>query len=406
MKIFVLQQVIMFRVDWAELFRPEEYDLILITSQRTPFRLKEQQEQYFKQIHFLPEMTPERLTSIIPSLTGTDNQLRIVTNDEHCILLAAQVRWALGIQGSYPENVLRFTDKLAMKDALKGSPVVLPKFTKLNRLHWGESQSNLINQLEDKLDYPMFAKPVNLGGSQLTFKIEERAQLRQWLKVNAHKADFEIDEFIEGTLYHCDSLVKDGEIIFFAPCRYAYPNYLFSKGKFCGSISITEDSAEYQELKKFNRLVLDLLRPENCATHLELFKRENGELVFLEIAARAPGAMICQKHEKETGVNPEKVHFELQIGLQPQLPPIPDRKVFCASGWFPKVEGRVTRIEQDIPIKSQYELSWEIQLNELLNQSDSLIQIAGSIILWNESFEELQSDFSFLSNYLPYKVSF
>jgi hypothetical protein len=405
MKVFVLQQVIMFRVDWFELFKPDEYDLILITSQKEPFKLKKDQEQYFEHIHFIPEVTLGKLIKIIPLLSGADDNIRIVTNDEHCILLAAEARLALGVQGSHPEDMVKFTDKLEMKKFLSGSPIALPKFVNLNNLPLFEKHYDFISYLETKLDYPMFAKPVNLGGSQLTFKIDEQAQLHQWLKKDASKATFEIDEFIEGTLYHCDSLIKDGEIIFFAPCRYAYPNHLFSKGKFCGSISVNESSSEYEELKRFNTLVLRILQPENCATHLELFRRKNGDLVFLEIAARAPGAMICQKHEKETGVNPEKAHFELQIGLQPQLPAKSVKKFFCASGWFPKVKGRVVKTDQYLPIKSQYELNWEIQPNDQLKQSDSLIQIAGSIILWNESFEELQSDFSFLSEYLPYQVS-
>lgn len=167
-------------------------------------------------------------------------------------------------------------------------------------------------------------------------------------------------------------------------------------GKITGSITLDENDPVIQPILSLNQKVLAALQPlPNCVVHLELFRRTNGELVFLEIACRAPGGMIVQMHHKHCHINFEQAHFSMQMGLPFDLTQH-NQGPYCAWAWFPLVEGTI-RGFQSLPIQSHHQIVWKIKVGETYSAAKSLIDYGGSIILWNEDYAELRRDFNYLA---------
>jgi hypothetical protein len=82
------------------------------------------------------------------------------------------------------------------------------------------------------------------------------------------------------------------------------------------SFPLLDDSDYARQIFAYNRNVLKALAPvPNGGFHLEVFRQANGKLVFLEIAARTPGAYVPQAFLKAFGINLEEAHLALQMGV-------------------------------------------------------------------------------------------
>ncbi len=131
----------------------------------------------------------------------------------------------------------------------------------------------------------MFTKPVDSAGSFGTQKIFSTAELAKWAGQHHKSTNFEIDEYIEGKLYHSDIIVKDDNINNVFISKYSVPNADFIEGKALGSYTLDRKSNQYKKLNAFTLKVLKSFAPlPSGLFHLEFFEKDTGDLVFLEIA--------------------------------------------------------------------------------------------------------------------------
>ena len=122
------------------------------------------------------------------------------------------------------------------------------------------------------------------------FRIDNRAKLRGFADL-PDLASYEVEEFIEGELYHVDRVVASaGNMLFACASRYIAPCLNFEHGAPLGSVILSR-SAEERRFIGFAQLVLEVLQLKSSAFHLEAFEQA-GELIFLEIGARVPGADV------------------------------------------------------------------------------------------------------------------
>jgi D-alanine-D-alanine ligase len=65
-------------------------------------------------------------------------------------------------------------DKVLMKDVYKANGLPIVDYTWFYRSKWLKDRDEVINQIEEKLSYPMFVKPANLGSSIGITKAKDR----------------------------------------------------------------------------------------------------------------------------------------------------------------------------------------------------------------------------------------
>src|SRR5262249_35853835 len=106
-------------------------------------------------------------------------------------------------------------------------------------------------------------------------------------------------------LYHVDSLVLDGQVIFAEVGAYHSPLLdVWSGGGVFATRTAPRGSPEVAEIKALNARLLPAFGLARGCSHTEFLRaREGGKLYFLETSARVGGACISDMVEAATGLN-------------------------------------------------------------------------------------------------------
>lgn len=329
---------------------------------------------------------------------GAEN-IRLLTNEDSTHLVCAYLREKYGIPGHQTEKLLPFVNKVVSKDRL-GNAVRLPKYIHFDKEAYTNNKKAYLKFLVDYLGFPMFAKPIDLVSSVETHKISDIETLISVAeRIILHDYEFEIDEFIDGDLYHCDAMIINGRMDFFMIGKCSFPLSRFFDGKPVGSIPITDEN-KFNELKTFCKKVFDRLDCPSGAYHLEAFLDKNtGEFVFLEVAARTGGALITKVYERLFDINIEEVNYSIQMGLIDHVA-FTNKNLYAGFLNFPKIKGSVLDI-----IKPSLDINSEfiefVAHGDNLQQAVNLLDISCSIIFWDTSYQKINDTFEFLKNYTP-----
>ena len=121
-----------------------------------------------------------------------------------------------------------------------------------------------------------------------------------------NQSNYLLEQFVPSDVFHVDSVVWHGEIVFSAANAYGKPPLAVSHG---GGVFTTrilnDDDAQTKALKAMNEHVLKTLGLVNGVAHAEYLRGvQDGQLRFLECAARVGGANISDMIEHGTGINP------------------------------------------------------------------------------------------------------
>jgi biotin carboxylase len=135
-----------------------------------------------------------------------------------------------------------------------------------------------------------------------------------------------LEQFLPGDVFHVDSLVVDGKVVFAETHGYAIPPMsIYHTGGVFLTQTLARNSPEEKALTAINRRVLKALGAERGATHAEYIRaHEDGKFYFLECASRVGGANIAEAVEFATGINLwaewAKIEAAHQRGEAYQLP--------------------------------------------------------------------------------------
>jgi biotin carboxylase len=391
----VVQNVASFRIDPAVLARPDR-ETALIVSPVNRERLRARgRDDVFDRITVTEDFSDRGIAEAVVQLMSrggfTPEATRLLCHDEYSLGVVAQVREKLGIPGDRPEELKAFTDKLAMKNALAGRGVRLPRHLAWDRDAYLSEPAAYAEHVAAIVGLPAFVKPVNESGSVGAARIETIEELHTWARRADERYDFEIDEYLTGTLYHVDSAVQDGELVHVRVNQYMHPCADYVAGRICSTFTVPEDDPWCGRLEAFNRQVLNGLtdKPRNGVFHHEVFRLPDGELVFLEIAARAPAALAPATGRIRWGLDIEEAHFRLQRGETVEDPAY--RGPHAAFVYFPKRAGRVTALHL-LELSSAHRWVWNVQVGDELEDPTDIRDFAASVLLWNSDFAALQHD--------------
>jgi biotin carboxylase len=117
------------------------------------------------------------------------------------------------------------------------------------------------------------------------------------------RADYVVEQFVPGDVFHVDSLVYDRRVVFETASRYGMPPMAVAHE---GGIFVTRtlgDEEPAGELKAANARLLEAFGMQRGVSHTEFIRARDGRVLFLETSARVGGAYIVDVVEAATGVN-------------------------------------------------------------------------------------------------------
>lgn len=405
MKIYIfVYNVIGIKCDFFNL-KQDNSKFILIGSEFCLKNLSKENRNFFDEIHFITrnfhQISFKEVESILLKYIRLYNaeNIRLLTNEESTQLVCAQLREKYYIPGNKTEQIMPFVNKVVSKNKLNGK-IRTPIFIQFDKCQYKNHPQKYLQHLIDKIGFPMFIKPIDLVSSIGTHYITDLNNLKSTIEqIMIEPYEFEVDEYIEGDLYHCDMIVQNNKIKFFMAGKYAYPLARFSKGSPMGSIPVNDKKLSI-ELEDFSRTILTYLGIFSSAFHVEIFrKKDSGELVFLEAAARTPGALVPNMYEIIFNIHLEELHYQVQ--MDPSYD-IKIKKTENYAGWltFPKIKGKLIEIKKpNIAINNK--IINFVQSGDELEQARSLLDSSYSIVFWDESFQKLEETFELLKAHQP-----
>ncbi len=262
--------------------------------------------------------TPEDYIRAITNIAGTQPIHRIVGLDEFDVLTAAKAREHLQIEGISNSFALRFRDKLRMRNLACEVGLPCPDFV-------GAFNPREINEFLETTSAPWIVKPrteVSAFGirkcnteGQVWDVLTDLDNRHTW---RDHPSQFLIERFIEGKVYHVDSVVADGKIVASGVSEYGTPPFSVSHhGGVFTTFTVPYRSKERRELEKLNQQLLEGFEYRQGVAHAEFLQsKETGEFFLLEVAARVGGAYIANVLEQACGFNLWREWAKLEIATK------------------------------------------------------------------------------------------
>jgi hypothetical protein len=207
---------------------------------------------------------------------------------EPYMILAARLREELGLPGMTVEQTLPFRDKELMKQRLDAAGIRTP---------WHVSATTVaaVWEASEQIGYPLILKPIAGAGSSDTYRVGSSAELADVLPLLRHVPEVSVEEFIDAEELTYDTICAGGEIRFEHVFWYRPRPLDMRLHEWVSpvAISLRDLSAPYlRDGRRMGHEVLAALDFEAGFTHMEWYRKPDGEVVFGEIAARPPGARV------------------------------------------------------------------------------------------------------------------
>ena len=238
---------------------------------------------------------------------------KFVALDDFDVDQVAHLREHFRMPGMGSTTARYFRDKLAMRMKAAEAQIPVPQFT-------GLFKDSDIHQFTEQVPAPWLLKPRSEASATGIQKMASKDDL--WETVNGlqdHRHGYLVERFTPGDVYHVDSLIYQGEVLFAKASMYLdTPFEVAHEGGIFRSCTLEMGSEDQQKLMALNQQVLEGFGMQNSASHTEFIKsRETGEFYFLETSARVGGANLAEMVEAATGINlwREWAHIELSVAL-------------------------------------------------------------------------------------------
>lgn len=271
------------------------------------------------------DASPDTYVRAITNLAGSQPIDRVVGLDEFDVLTAARTREHLQLGGMSSSRALRFRDKLAMRNIASKAGILCPEFV-------GAFNSDAINEFLSSVSAPLIVKPRHEVSAFGIRKCETASQVWDVLKDldsrnswRDHPSQFLIERFIEGRVFHVDSVVENGKVVVCGVSQYGTTPFKVSHhgGVFTSSI-VSYRAKERKALEKMNSELLGAFGYERGVSHAEFLQSDaDGQFYLLEVACRVGGAYIANVLEQACNFNLWREWAKLETATEekPYAPP-------------------------------------------------------------------------------------
>jgi biotin carboxylase len=236
---------------------------------------------------------------------------RIVPLDEFEQELGATLREHLQLPGKSISDTKPMRDKLAMRNVARAAGIAVPEF--IGVLNYDDLRAFM-----DRVPPMWLLKPRTEASAMGIRKAPDSETVWRALdELGDGQSYYLMEQFVPGEVFHVDSVVWDGKVVFTSVQQYGEPPLqTYQGGGIFTSRTLPDNSKDAKALKKINKQVIKAVGHKNGVTHAEFIKaHDDGKLYFLEIAARVGGAFIGDLIEKATGVNLWEEWARVEVAL-------------------------------------------------------------------------------------------
>ena len=250
------------------------------------------------EVHLMPDLRkrPDIFYAVSYLMRGRRIDA-IVPLDDYDVETAAALREHLRLPGLGETGARYFRDKLAMRTQAAAHAIPVPPFTPV-------FSYDRLRTYMDRTPPPWVLKPRSEAGAMGIRKMHNAEEVwRRLDELGDEQSFFHLEQFIPGEIYHVDSLVYDGRVLFAQPHKYARPPMTVAHE---GGVFVSRtlpDGDEARAILELNERLLRAFGLERGATHAEFIRGADGQYYFLEVAARVGGANIEQLVEVASGLN-------------------------------------------------------------------------------------------------------
>jgi hypothetical protein len=251
------------------------------------------------------DASPELYIYVVSQIARPQKIDRIVSLEEFDVVTAGLIREHLCIDGMTSTAARIFRDKLSMRVMARAAGIRVPDFVHV--LNYDELRDYM-----SRVPPPWVLKPRSDVSAVGIKKLNDSE--RVWREIDALDARdplrerspyYLLERYVAGDVFHVDSLVNNGKVIFAGVSAYGRPPMdVAHQGGVFISRTIKHNSEDERTLLKINRKLIAALGLSQGAAHAEFIKSSaDGEVYFLEIAARVGGAYIAEALEAASGIN-------------------------------------------------------------------------------------------------------
>jgi biotin carboxylase len=263
------------------------------------------------EMFYMPEDLPTAdIIRAVSFMARTHPIDRIVALDEFDMENVAALREHLRIPGMGLTTMRYFRDKLAMRGRAQESGILVPEFVHV--LNYDDLKNFMARGKA-----PWLLKPRSQASGIGMKKIHEPAELWPLLdQLGDQQSFFLLEQFVPGDVFHVDSIVSERKVVFAEAHMYGKPPLDVShQGGIFTTRTLSRISSESKALLKMNRALIEAMGLVRGVTHAEFLRgHHNGQIYFIEIAARVGGAYISDVIEAATGVNLWREWARIEVG--------------------------------------------------------------------------------------------
>ena len=216
---------------------------------------------------------------------------RVVANWEVMVLTAARLRERFGVPGMTADAVNGFRDKQVMKERVAAAGLRVPRALRVRTI--AETRA-----AAEQIGFPLIVKPIAGAGSADTYRVDDAAGLDATLARMQHVTEASCEEFVDGDEYTFDTVSIAGVPAFANVARYLPRPLIARSGEWISPIIITVRDMDQPALAggiALGHAVLGALGMGDGFTHMEWFRKPDGEVVFGEIGCRPGGAHLVDQ---------------------------------------------------------------------------------------------------------------
>lgn len=271
----------------------------------------------------MPDLSKlDDVVKAVSYLARTRAIARIVPLDDYDVETAAALREHLRLPGVNASRARLWRDKLAMRVRAREVGIPVPEFVHI-------LNDAAVRAFTEHVPPPWVLKPRSEVSTIGIARIGSADDL--WQRVDElgdRRSFFLLERFVPGGVYHADSIVADGAVVFAEAHGYARPPLeVFHEGGIAMTRTLPRDADDARALLELNRRVVAALGMDRGAAHVEFIKGEtDGQVYFLEAGARVGGANIVDVVEAATGVNLWREWARLDLAPESEPYALPERK--------------------------------------------------------------------------------
>lgn len=216
----------------------------------------------------------------------------------------------MGLCGPSKEAACITTNKYKMKEAfLKGGVSCA--------LHKKVKNREELEEALLQLKLPVVTKAVDLMGSRGIYRCNTREEVYKNFEKTMKATGMEyclVEEFIEGTLFGVEAMVKDGELVFCLPDNTeAYPGYVPTPVGH--SVPFEKEEQLGKQVREQLKKAVKAVGLDNCSINSDMIYKD-GHVYVIEITGRAGATCLPEIVSIYYGINYYEAMVRLALGME------------------------------------------------------------------------------------------